>query len=633
MLLETIHSPEDLKKLPADQLEPLAAELRDELLRVVSQNGGHLSSNLGVVELTIAMHRVFSSPQDSFIFDVGHQSYVHKLLTGRREAFETLRQYGGLSGFPRMEESPHDAFGCGHSSTSISAAVGIATANRLAGRENYTVAVIGDGAFTGGMTYEALNNCAGNDRLIIILNDNTMSIARNVGAMDTYLNRFRNSAKYFRIKNRVKRVFQRIPLIGKGLVSVCKWIKMRLRRLLVRENLFEHLGLTYYGPLDGNDEALLETVLREAKQDGRCSVVHVCTRKGKGYAYAEERPDVFHGIGKFDPATGVPTVKPTEKKSYSDVFGEALCRLAEQDPTICAITAAMPDGTGLNGFRERFPERFFDVGIAEEHAVTFACGLASKGYKPVFAVYSTFAQRAYDQLLHDCALQKLPIVLALDRAGLVGPDGATHHGIFDVAFLGQLPGHFTLYAPDSAEELQECLTRALALGAPAAVRYPKGTEDDYPRDRFLPSGDPIEDPSYADYGDNPSVALITYGRLTVNVCRAAELLLEQGVHSRVIRMVRLFPMNADTIPELSSLLQPIRSVYFYEEGVRAGGVGERLFALLTESGATNEKTLRLRAIDGEVPLHGSNEKLFAEWGFLPEQIAADVRLSPQLSRL
>lgn len=625
MLLETIHSPEDLKKLPANQLETLAAELRDELLRVVSQTGGHLSSNLGVVELTIAMHRVFSSPQDSFIFDVGHQSYVHKLLTGRREAFETLRQYGGLSGFPRMEESPHDAFGCGHSSTSISAAVGIATANRLSGRKDYTVAVIGDGAFTGGMAYEALNNCAGNDRLIIILNDNTMSIARNVGAMDTYLNRFRNSAKYFRIKNHVKRMFQRIPLIGKGLVAVSKRIKAWLRHLLVRENLFEHLGLTYYGPLDGNDIPLLETVLREAKQDGRCSVVHVCTRKGKGYPYAEERPDVFHGVGKFDPATGVLAAKSAGTKCYSDIFGETLCALAEQDPTICAITAAMPDGTGLNGFRERFPERFFDVGIAEEHAVTFACGLAAKGYKPVFAVYSTFAQRAYDQLLHDCALQKLPIVLTLDRAGLVGPDGATHHGIFDVAFLGQLPGRFTLYTPDSAEELRECLTRALTLGTPAAVRYPKGGESDYPRERFLPFGDTIDGLSYADFGDAPTAALITYGRLTANVCRAAELLLEKGVHARVIRMVRLLPLDADAISGLSSLLNPVRTVCFYEEGVRAGGVGERLFTLLAEIGPhTAGQTLRLKAIEGEIPLHGSNEKLFEECGFLPEQIAAFV---------
>ena len=624
MLLETINSPEDLKKIPADQLETLASELRDELLRVVSQNGGHLSSNLGVVELTIALHRVFSSPQDSLIFDVGHQSYVHKLLTGRRETFDTLRQYGGVSGFPRMEESPHDAFGCGHSSTSISAAVGIAAANRLAGREDYTVAVIGDGAFTGGMAYEALNNCAGNDRLIIILNDNTMSIARNVGAMDTYLNRFRNSAKYFRFKNRVKRVFQRIPLIGKGLVAVCKRIKTWLRHRLVRENLFEHLGLTYYGPLDGNDEALLETVLREAKQDGRCSVIHVCTRKGKGYPYAEERPDVFHGVGKFDPSTGVPVAKPAEEASYSDRFGEALCELAEQDPAICAITAAMPDGTGLNGFRERFPERFFDVGIAEEHAVTFACGLASKGYKPVFAVYSTFAQRAYDQLLHDCALQSLPIVLALDRAGLVGPDGATHHGVFDAAFLGQLPG-FTLYAPNSAEELRECLKKALSSGKPAAIRYPKGAEGEETPGQFTSYG---SDGSYgdlyaADFGEDPDLALLTYGRLTENVCRAAELLLSKGIHTRVIRMVKLFPWD-DRMASLSDLLNPVRTVCFYEEGVRAGGVGERLFARLAETGSVGGKTLRLRAIEGDVPLHGSNDKLFEELGFLPEQISAFV---------
>lgn len=621
MILETIHSPKDIKHLSAEQVTLLASELRNELLRVVSQNGGHLSSNLGVVELTIALHRVFSSPKDSIVFDVGHQSYVHKLLTGRREQFETLRKYGGISGFPRMEESPHDAFGCGHSSTSVSAAVGIATANRLAGRQDYTIAVIGDGAFTGGMAYEALNNCAGNDRLIIILNDNTMSIARNVGAMDSYLNRFRNSAKYFRMKNKVKHLFMRIPLVGEGLVAVSKRIKAWLRRLLVRENLFEHLGLTYYGPLDGNDEALLETVLQEAKNDGRCSVIHVCTRKGKGYPFAEERPDLFHGVGSFNPAEGIPESKTAGKASYSDVFGETLCKLAEQDPKICAITAAMPDGTGLNGFRERFPERFFDVGIAEEHAATFACGLAAKGYKPVFAVYSTFAQRSYDQLLHDCALQKLPVVLALDRAGLVGPDGATHHGIFDVAFLGQLPG-FSLYAPDSAAELRSCLSRALSLHAPAAIRYPKGAESDYPRGKFHPVSGLSDDLFVADFGDHPSVALITYGRLTKNVCRAAELLLEKGVHTRVIRMLRLLPLGTDFIPAVSALLEPIRTVCFYEEGVRNGGVGERLFTLLAETGSISGKALRLRAIEGDVPLHGSNEQLFADLGFRPEQIAA-----------
>ncbi|MBP5231715.1 MAG: 1-deoxy-D-xylulose-5-phosphate synthase [Clostridia bacterium] len=439
MILETISSPEDLKQIPAEQIPALTNEIREELLRTVSQTGGHLASNLGVVELTVALHRVFDCPTDSILFDVGHQSYVHKLLTGRSGAFSSLRSFGGLSGFTSREESECDAFGCGHSSTSVSAAVGIATANRLNGSDAYTVAVIGDGAFTGGMVYEALNNCAGCTNLIIVLNDNNMSIAKNVGAMDTYLNRFRNSAKYFRMKNGIKQFFGKIPLIGGGLVRVSRAVKRGVKKLLIRENFFEHLGLSYYGPLDGNDEALLETVLKEAKKDGKCSVVHVCTKKGKGYSPAEERPDLYHGVGRFRPEEGV-LPQPDAPQTFSDAFGEALCDLAEENRDICAITAAMPDGTGLLPFQERFPDRFFDVGIAEEHAVTFACGLAAKGLRPVFAVYATFAQRCYDQILHDCAIQKLPVVFAFDRAGFVGPDGVTHHGVFDVSFLNAIPG-------------------------------------------------------------------------------------------------------------------------------------------------------------------------------------------------
>lgn len=617
MLLEQINSPEDLKKIPSEQLEQLAEELRGELLRVVSENGGHLASNLGVVELTVALHRIFSCPQDSIIFDVGHQSYVHKLLTGRREQFSSLRQYGGLSGFTRIGESVYDAFGCGHSSTSISAAIGIATANRLSGKEDYTVAVIGDGAFTGGMAYEALNNCAGNDRLIIILNDNTMSIAHNVGAMDTYLNRFRNSAKYFRMKNRVKRAFQRIPLIGTGLVTLAKRIKNGLKHLLVRENFFEHLGLAYYGPLDGNDEALLETVLTEAKNDNRCSVIHICTQKGKGYAFAEERPDLFHGIGRFNLENGKP--EHCETDCFSEEFGKALCELAEQDTAICAISAAMPDGTGLNDFRERFPERFFDVGIAEEHAVTFACGLAAKGMKPVFAVYSTFAQRAYDQLLHDCALQGLPIVLALDRAGLVGPDGATHHGIFDVAFLNEFPG-FTVYAPECYEELRSCLAEALTLHSPAAIRYPKGAQANYPREKFREFGSMY----VMDFGKRPEAVLLTYGRMTENALLAAGILYERGIPVRIIRLVRLKPLGYTEAEKLRLLIEGINTIYFLEEGIREGGVGEHLLALLSEAGLTNGKALCIRAIENRFPAHGSNDDLFREFGFLPEQIASDL---------
>ncbi len=612
MYLEHINSPADVKAVPSEKLGELANEIRDELIHVVSQNGGHLAANLGVVELTVAMHRVFDCPTDSFVFDVGHQSYVHKLFTGRRERFDTLRTYGGLSGFPKISESDCDAFGCGHSSTSVSAAIGIATAKRLAGDGSYTVAVIGDGAFTGGMAYEALNNCAHNDKLIIILNDNTMSIAQNVGAMNTYLNRFRNTAKYFRMKNRVKQVFLRIPAVGKGLVTLTGKVKDGIKHLLVRENFFEHLGLSYYGPLDGNDEALLETVLREAKKDGRCSVVHICTKKGKGYRFAEERPDLFHGIGRFDIETGKPC--GGGGTNFSEEFGKALCELAQEDRSVCAISAAMPDGTGLTEFAKTFPDRFFDVGIAEEHAVTFACGLASKGIKPVFAVYSTFAQRSYDQILHDAALQNLPVVLALDRAGLVGADGATHHGIFDVAFLNQIPA-VSIYSPETYDELRACLRECISLPSPSALRYPRGKEAAYDKNVLARNAD-ME--IVGDSG-SPQAVIYTYGRMGAQACKAASILKERGISVRVMRLIRIKPFDAEL---LAKLAEGACAVYVLEEGIREGGFGEALLARFAELGVKTR--CRIRAIEGIFPTHGETEELYRELGFLPEQIAREI---------
>ncbi len=613
-MLETIRSPQDVKNIPADKLDVFAQEIRKKLLEVVSQNGGHLAANLGVVELTVALHRVFSCPEDSLIFDVGHQAYVHKLLTGRLEQFHTLRKHGGLSGFPKISESEYDAFGCGHSSTSISAAIGIAAAKRLRGDDSYTVAVIGDGAFTGGMAYEALNNCAGNDRLIIILNDNTMSIARNVGAMDNYLNRFRNSAKYFRMKAKVKRAFQKIPLVGKGLVKITTKIKKKLRHLLVRENFFEHLGLQYYGPLDGNDESLLEAVLGEAKEDSHCSVIHICTQKGKGYSFAEERPDLFHGIGRFDPATGEPVSRSGE--NFSSVFGDTLCEIARTNETVCAISAAMPDGTGLTGFAEEFPRRFFDVGIAEEHAVTFACGLARQGMKPVFAVYSTFAQRAYDQLVHDAALQNLPIVLALDRAGLVGEDGPTHHGIFDSAFLQQIPG-FTVYSPETYSELRDCLHQAIALPSPSALRYPRGKEEPCTDTPVLQT----KELCVYDYGETPSVVFYTYGRLCGEVRRAAAMLQKRGTACRVVKLIRLKPLDFHT---LAIYARGASMLYVAEEGIREGGVGESLLASFAEMGICKDKNLCIRAISKTFPTHGSTAELYADLGLTATQMVAEA---------
>ncbi len=609
MILEKINSPKDLKAVPQEQLGVLAQEIRNELLNTVSVTGGHLAANLCVVELTLALHRVFDSPKDKIIFDVGHQSYVHKLLTGRREQFSTLRQFGGISGFPKMSESEHDAFGVGHSSTSISAAAGIAAANAISGDDSYTVAVVGDGAFTGGMIYEALNNCADKEKLIIILNDNEMSISPNVGGMSEYFSKVRSSAKYFRLKNGVKRFFGKTPIIGNGLIKGARRIKNSFKKIALSQNFFEQFGLNYYGPLDGNDEKHLEIVLREAKDDGKCSVVHISTTKGKGYAPAEKRPDLFHGVSGFDVKTG--ELKGGGMESYSERFGKIICGQAEKNEKIVAITAAMPDGTGLSEFARRFPKRFFDVGIAEEHALTFACGLAAKGMVPVFAVYSSFMQRAFDQMIHDAALQNLHIIVTLDRAGLVANDGATHHGIFDTAFISQIP-NVEFYSPNSFKALDEAFEKAVNARGPVVIRYPKATDSDL-------WGFEIKDElDYKDFGDKPESALITYGRLTENVIKSAEILLEKGLHTRVISLKKLSPLPYD---EIVNALSGIKNIAFAEEGIKNGGIAQRLSSLMAEKGELEGRKFRIKAIDGIFPQHGSNNQLYDLLGLSPEKIA------------
>lgn len=612
MILETINSPNDLKALSEDQLPVLLTEIRQKLLETVSKNGGHLASNLCVVELTVALHRVFDSPNDSIIFDVGHQSYVHKLLTGRYGEFSTLRKFGGISGFPKRSESEHDPFGAGHSSTSISAAAGIAAANLLCKSDAYTVAVVGDGAFTGGMIYEALNNCADKDRLIIVLNDNDMSISPNVGGMSRYFSKFRSSAKYFRFKNGTKRFFSKLPLIGNGLIKGARSIKNSFKRIVLSQNFFEQFGLSYYGPLDGNDEKHLEQVLNEAKLDGKCSVVHICTVKGKGYEPAERRPDVFHGVSGFDIESGI--VKNGETESFSERFGKLICDRAASNEKIVAITAAMPDGTGLSEFSRRFPERFFDVGIAEEHAVTFACGLAVKNYIPVFAVYSTFMQRAFDQFIHDAALQGLHVILTLDRAGLVGTDGATHHGIFDAAFISEIPG-VDFYAPADFAEFEQCFDKALGANGPVVIRYAKSGES------VLKAQNTLDGLCYSDFGASPEAAVISYGRLADNAFRAAEKLSERGISSRVMRLCRLSPLPLE---DIFSLIKDTNTVVFAEEGIKNGGIAQRFFADAAEAGMLGGKNCIIRAIDGEFPSHGSNDKLFECLGLSADSIADAV---------
>ncbi len=612
MILDRIDSPSDVKLLSSDELDELAREIRETIINTVAKNGGHLAANLCVVELTIALHRIFDLPKDKIIFDVGHQSYVHKLLTGRRKDFDGLRRLGGISGFPKRDESEFDAFGAGHSSTSISAAAGIAAANKLSGSDAYTVAVVGDGAFTGGMIYEALNNCSDKEKLIIVLNDNDMSISPNVGGMSEYFSKVRSSAKYFRFKNGTKRFFEHIPLLGKGLIKGTRKIKNSIKRIAMSQNFFEQFGLNYYGPLNGNDITHLERVLAEAKDDKKCSVVHICTTKGKGYKYAEERPDLFHGISGFDIESG--KINSSGRQSFSEHFGELICKHAEQNEKIAAITAAMPDGTGLSQFAKRFPNRFYDVGIAEEHALTFACGLATEGVIPVFAVYSTFVQRAFDQLIHDAALQNLHIIVMLDRAGLVANDGATHHGIFDTAFISEIP-NITFYSPNSFESLDICFEKALSASGPVVIRYPKGNDYEF-------AGAVKEtDVDYLDIGENPKSAIITYGRLTENAYDAAVILNKKGISARVISIKTLSPLP---IARINELLCGIESIVFAEEGIKNGGIAQRLCAEMAESGAICKKRFCIKAIDGVFPQHASNKELLELLGLSPEAIACEI---------
>ncbi|MEN6461223.1 MAG: 1-deoxy-D-xylulose-5-phosphate synthase, partial [Syntrophomonas sp.] len=471
-ILDLINSPQDVKELSIPQMNQLADDLRQILINSVAQCGGHLAANLGVVELTIALHYVFDSPKDKIIWDVGHQSYVHKILTGRKDKMLSLRQYGGISGFPRPEESVHDAFNAGHSSTSISAALGMALARDLQNQKHSVVAVIGDGALTGGMAFEALNHAGNEGRdLIVILNDNEMSISRNVGAMSSYLNRLRTAPRYSQKKEEIESALNRIPRIGRNLARAAGRVKDTVKYLVVPGILFEELGFTYIGPVNGHDLDELTLVLANARQMKGPVLIHTLTEKGRGYEPARQNPDVFHGVGPFDVKTGRQFKKAV--KTYTEIFGSCIVDMAKNDARIVAITAAMGGGTGLNDFASMYPKRFFDVGICEQHAVTMAAGMAKAGLKPIVCLYSTFLQRAYDQIIHDVALPKLPVIFAIDRAGLVGEDGATHQGAFDMSFLRIIP-NLTIMAPTDENELVDMFYTAMDLNGPVAIRYPRG---------------------------------------------------------------------------------------------------------------------------------------------------------------
>ncbi len=593
-MLEHINSPADVKKCSEKELKTLCSDLRAEILGSVAENGGHLASNLGDVELTVAIHKVFDLPTDQLVFDVGHQSYAHKLLTGRKEGFAKLRSDGGVSGFTKRSESEYDPFGSGHSGNALSAAVGLAYAQRSHGSGGCVVAVLGDGSFTNGMTYEALNNCAGSDlRLVIVLNDNEMAISRNVGSINNVFTRMRTSKRYFGFKNRFVKVLSALPLLGKPLVSGARHIKNFFKHLILKENFFETLGLEYIGPVDGNDISRLIPVLEQAKRRGAPCVVHTYTKKGKGYAFSEEKPDLYHSVPRFDPATGV--VPNGRELTFSYNAGEELCRLAENDHDIAAVTAAMTAGTGLSGFAERFPDRFFDVGIAEEHAVTFCAGLAAGGLKPVFAVYSTFLQRAFDQIAEDAAMQSLRLSLLIDRAGLVPDDGVTHHGLFDVPLLNSIPSCL-IYSPETLDELKSCIRAALSYDGVSAVRYPKGKEIAYDRSAFTDMGTI----SFADHG-TPRKAIITYGRITAHAVEAARKV--GGV--RVVKLLRIKPLDIENIKKLIPADMP---TVFLEEGMFCGGIGETLKAAL------GRENIKILAVEGGFPGHGSAGKLFAECG-------------------
>ena len=493
--LDRVAFPDDLKKLDKNDMKVLCGEIREFLIENVSVTGGHLASNLGVVELTVALLRVFDFPRDHIIFDVGHQSYVYKMLTGRKKLFPTLRQSGGLGGFPRRDESEYDCFGTGHSSTSLSAALGFAEAEKLNGSEAYTVAVVGDGAFTGGMIHEALNNCDKDLKLIIILNENEMSISKNIGRFAMNLSKMRSKTGYFKAKKTTRDVLTHIPLIGKPLFRLMRDTKKMLKNSLYGSNYFENMGLYYLGPVDGNNEEDVEALLREAKKLGESVVIHVKTQKGRGLAEAENSPGKYHSI---PPISATPT--GTSGLTFSEMLGLYLKTKAADNKKIVAITAAMSYGTGLESFKEAYPDRFFDVGIAEEHAVTFAAGLAAAGYRPVVPIYSTFLQRSYDNIVHDVALQKLPVVICSDRAGLNAHDGATHHGIFDVAFLSEIPG-IRIYTPITFKGLEKSLDRALSGNFPAVIRYPHAGEDPTILSAFYPEQNEYNDIGLRIYGD------------------------------------------------------------------------------------------------------------------------------------
>lgn len=612
-MLEKIQQPNDIKKIPEEQLPEVAAEIREFLVETMSKLGGHLASNLGVVELTVALHRVFDLPKDKIIWDVGHQSYTHKILTGRKDAFESLRQEGGLSGFPKRSESSCDVFDTGHSSTSISAGVGYVKARDLKKQDYSVISVIGDGALTGGMAYEALNNAAElKTNFIIVLNDNEMSISKNVGGISTYLSGIRTAASYTELKMGVTRALEKIPKIGPGMVDAVRKTKSSIKQIVIPGMLFENMGITYLGPVDGHDIHQMMRVFQEAKRFEGPILVHVLTRKGQGYEPALRHPSRFHGAGPFEIETGLPLSR--SNPTYTDIFSTVMRKMGDREPDVVAVTAAMPTGVGLKRFSNMFPDRCFDVGIAEEHAVTFAAGLALGGMIPVVAIYSSFLQRAYDQMMHDVCMQELHVVFAIDRAGLVGSDGETHHGVFDLSYLNSMP-NMTVMAPKNLWELSDMMKFAVHFNGPIALRYPRGEAYTGLQDHRAPvrygKAEVLE--------QGEKIALLAVGNMVKTAVQVRELLQEQGYQVTLVNMRFVKPFDMALVRELSGSHELLVTM---EENVRNGGFGEQVASFVMEEGLPAR--VQIIALPNRFVHQGSVSSQMKETGIDADSVAGKI---------
>jgi 1-deoxy-D-xylulose-5-phosphate synthase len=602
-ILNEVNYPEDIKALNKEQLCQLADEIRSFLVENVSKTGGHLAPNLGVVELTLALHKVFDMPKDKIIWDVGHQIYVHKLLTGRKDKFNTLRKAGGISGFPRPNESKYDIFSTGHSSTSISAALGVARARDIKNEKYNVVAVIGDGALTGGMALEALNDAGNsNTNITVVLNDNEMSISKNVGGLSAYLSKIRTTPTYINIRNDIEYIIKKIPAVGNNLYKTAERLKEGVKQIVVDGMLFEELGFTYIGPINGHDILEVEDVLKRTKKIKGPVLVHIITKKGKGYSFAEKKPEIFHGLGPFEVRTGESL--GTSKINYSKVFGEEIVKEASTNDKIVAITAAMPDGTGLNDFKSQFPKRFFDVGIAEQHAVTLAAGLAANGLKPVFAVYSTFLQRGYDQIVHDVCIQNLPVMFAIDRAGIVGEDGETHQGVFDISYLRMIP-NITVLAPKNIDEFRAMLKWCFRFNRPVAIRYPRGGDYNVNFDKFSS----ISEGKWETVMKGSDVIILAVGKMVQTSYLAAKKLQEKGINPTIVNCRFIKPLDMAMLQEIA---KDYNNIFTIEDNNISGGFGSAVLEHLSKFRYKGKTTLI--GYPDEFITHGSSELIYEKYG-------------------